>query len=130
MGRDPRSLVDGRRVVAFDGKTVRGARTAGGGAPPHLVAALAHGSGTVLGQVAVADKSNEIPAARELLALLDLNGVVVTMDAMHTRHETAAQITGAGGGYVFTVKANQKHLRRLVKALPWALRPPPRHNRP
>ncbi|MFI1563341.1 ISAs1 family transposase, partial [Streptomyces sp. NPDC020490] len=73
--------VAGRRVIAIDGKTVRGAR-GGGSTAPHLVAALAHGSGAVLGQVAVSEKSNEIPAARELLQLLGLDGVVVTMDAL------------------------------------------------
>ncbi len=111
--------VAGRRVVAIDGKTVRGAR-GGGSAAPHLVAALAHGAGTVLGQVAVSEKSNEIPAARELLQLLHLDGVVVTMDALHTQHDTATLITGAGGDYVLTVKANQKTLYSQLKALPWA----------
>lgn len=52
------ALVAGRRVIAIDGKTVRGAR-GGGSSAPHLVAALAHGSGAVLGQVAVGEKSNE-----------------------------------------------------------------------
>ncbi|MFI8219997.1 ISAs1 family transposase [Streptomyces sp. NPDC085932] len=88
--------VAGRRVIAIDGKTVRGAR-GGGFAGSHLVAALAHGSGAVLGQVAVSEKSNEIPTARELLELLDLDGVVVTMDALHTQHDTAALVTRAGG---------------------------------
>ena len=52
------ALVAGRRVIAIDGKTVRGAR-GGGSSAPHLVAALAHGSGAVLGQIAVGEKSNE-----------------------------------------------------------------------
>ncbi|WP_246353307.1 ISAs1 family transposase [Streptomyces fulvorobeus] len=113
------ALVAGRRVIAIDGKTVRGAR--GGGSPaPHLVAALAHGSGAVLGQVAVKEKSNEIPAARELLAVLDLDDVVVTMDALHTQHDTATLVTEAGGDYVLTVKANQKSLYVRLKRLPWA----------
>jgi hypothetical protein len=56
----------GRLVIAVDGKTVRGARNKDGKAP-HLVAALAHGIGAVLGQAAVDAKSNEIPAVRELL---------------------------------------------------------------
>ncbi|WP_406177180.1 ISAs1 family transposase [Streptomyces sp. NBC_00996] len=111
--------VAGRRVIAIDGKTVRGAR-GGGSAAPHLVAALAHGSGAVLGQVAVSEKSNEIPAARQLLQLLDLDGVVVTMDALHTQHDTATLVTRAGGDYVLTVKANQKSLYAQLKALPWA----------
>ena len=53
-------VVAGRRVIALDGKTVRGARTANAVAP-HLVAAFDHATGTVVGQVAVA-KSNEIPS--------------------------------------------------------------------
>ncbi|MGW7674493.1 ISAs1 family transposase [Streptomyces sp. NPDC054775] len=111
--------VAGRRVIAIDGKTVRGARC-GGSTAPHLVAALAHGSGAVLGQVAVSEKSNEIPAARQLIQLLDLDGVVVTMDALHTQHDTATLVTRAGGDYVLTVKANQKSLYTQLKALPWA----------
>jgi hypothetical protein len=79
-------VVGGRRVIAIDGKTVRGARTANGAAP-HLVSAFDHATGTVLGQLATAAKSNEIPTVRTLLATFDLTGVVVTVDAMHTnRH--------------------------------------------
>jgi predicted transposase YbfD/YdcC len=112
------ALVTGRRVIAIDGKTVRGARS-GDASAPHLVAALAHGSGAVVGQVAVAEKSNEIPAARRLLELLDLHGTVVTMDALHTQQETARLVTEAGGEWVLTVKANQKSLYAQLKALPW-----------
>ncbi|MGW3240459.1 ISAs1 family transposase [Streptomyces olivaceus] len=111
------ALIAGRRVIAVDGKTVRGA--GGGSAAPHLVAALAHGSGAVLGQVAVSEESNEIPAARQLLQLLDLDGTVVTMDALHTQHDTADLVTGSGGVYVLTVKGNQKSLYSQLKALPW-----------
>jgi len=108
----------GRRVIALDGKTVRGARRRGAQAP-HLVAALDHSTSTVLGQVAVAAKSNEIPAVRTLLASFDLAGVVVTVDAMHTQHDTARLITDAGGDYVFTVKGNQPTLHAACKSLPW-----------
>ncbi|MFF0225086.1 ISAs1 family transposase [Streptomyces sp. NPDC004629] len=73
----------------------------------------------MLGQVAVSEKSNEIPAARELLQLFGLDGVVVTMDALHTQHDTATLVTRAGGDYVLTVKANQKSLYAQLKALPW-----------
>jgi predicted transposase YbfD/YdcC len=110
----------GRLVIAVDGKTVRGARDKGGKAP-HLVAALAHSIGTVLGQVAADAKSNEIPAVRELLkALGDLAGAVVTIDAMHTQHDTAQLILGRGAGYVMTVKGNMPTLHRQLKKLPWA----------
>ena len=105
-------IVDGRRVIALDGKTVRGARTRPDGKAPHLIAAFDHASGAVLGQVAVDAKSNEIPAARTLLAGLELTGVTVTMDAMHTQTDTATLITEAGGDYVFTVKGNMCATRR------------------
>jgi hypothetical protein len=86
----------GRLVIAVDGKTVRGAKGKDGKAP-HLVAALAHGIGAVLGQVAVEEKSNEIPAVRELLkAFADLAGAVLTIDAMHTRSTTPPSSSSAG----------------------------------
>ncbi len=112
-------VVDQRRVIAIDGKTVRGARTHETTAP-HLVAAYDHGHGVVLGQLAVAAKSNEIPAVRTLLATFDLTGVVVTVDAMHTQSDTAQLIVDGGGDYVFTVKANQPKLYAACKALPWS----------
>jgi predicted transposase YbfD/YdcC len=117
--------VGGRRVIAIDGKAVRGARTATATAP-HLVAALDHINGVVLGQNAVDAKSNEIPAVRDLLAgfdPVDLHGCVVTVDAMHTQDDTAKAITDAGADYVFTVKANRPLLLASLKALPWATVP-------
>ena len=115
--------VGGRLVIAVDGKTVRGAK-AGGGKAPHLMAALAHGSGAVLGQVEVDEKSNEIPAVRELLkAFTDLVGAVLTIDALHAQHDTAAAILGRKADYVMTVKANMPMLYLQLKKLPWALVP-------
>jgi hypothetical protein len=74
--------VGGRLVIAVDGKAVRGAKDKEGKAP-HLVGALAHGIGAVLGQVAVDAKSNEIPAVRDLLkAFAALAGAVITIDAI------------------------------------------------
>ncbi|WP_331751261.1 ISAs1 family transposase (plasmid) [Streptomyces globisporus] len=116
-GRWPGQHLSRAGGIAIDGKTLRGAR-GGGSSAPHLVAAHAHGSGAVLGQIAAGEKSNEIPAARDLLQLLDLDAVVVTIDALHTQHDTATLVTGAGGGYVLTVKANQKSLYAQLKALP------------
>lgn len=108
-----------RMVIAIDGKTVRGARGKNGKAP-HLVAALAHGIGAVLGQVAVAAKSNEIPAVRDLLtAFTDLAGAVITMDAMHTQTDTAELVIARGAHYVMTVKANMPTLYARLKNLPW-----------
>lgn len=112
------AVVAGRRVIAIDGKTIRGARAAGGVAP-HLVAAFDQVRGVVLGQVAVAAKTNEIPTVRALLALLDLVGAVVTIDAMHCQDATAQAITDGGGDYVLTIKGNRPTLHAACKKLPW-----------
>jgi predicted transposase YbfD/YdcC len=111
-------MIAGRRVIAIDGKTVRGAKAAGGIAP-HLVAALDHGLGVVLGQVQVTLKSNEIPALRTLLKAFDLVGAVISVDALHTQRDTADYICDRGGHFVFTVKGNQPNLHRRCKAMPW-----------
>ena len=112
------TTIAGRLVIALDGKTVRGARD-GNARAPHLVAAHTHGDGLVIGQTQVDAKSNEIPATRHLLGLMDLEGVVVTMDAMHAQRETAQQIIDEGGSYLVTVKLNQPTLHRALKQLPW-----------
>ncbi len=113
----------GRLVIAVDGKAVRGAKDKTGKAP-HLVAALAHGIGAVLGQAAVDAKSNEIPAARDLLkAFASLAGPVITIDALHTQSDTAQVITGRQADYVMTVKGNMPTLYKRLKKLPWAAVP-------
>src|SRR5207249_10299512 len=95
----------GRLVIAIDGKTVRGAKGKGGKAP-HLVAALAHGIGAVLGQVAVDEKSNEIPAVRELLkAFADVAGAVFPIDAMHTQTDTAKVLPARRAAHALAVNA-------------------------
>ena len=113
----------GRLVIAIDGKAVRGAKDKTGKAP-HLVAALAHGIGAVLGQAAVDAKSNEIPAVRELLkAFASLAGAVITIDALHTQSDTAQVITGRRADYVMTVKGNMPTLYKRLKKLPWTAVP-------
>ena len=107
-------------ICALFRLAVRGAKGKNGKAP-HLVAALAHGIGAVLGQVAVDEKSNEIPAVRELLkAFASLAGVVITIDALHTQHDTAQVILERRADYVMTVKANMPTLYRQLKKPPWA----------
>jgi predicted transposase YbfD/YdcC len=110
----------GGKLIALDGKTARrsGRQKSGLGAL-HLVTAWASESGLTLGQVACADKSNEITALPELLKLLDLRGCTVTSDAMGCQKEIAAQIRDQQGHYVLAVKDNQPSLaedmRRLVE---------------
>ncbi len=113
--------IGGRRVIAIDGKTLRGARCATATAP-RLIAAPDHATGVVLGQHQVTDKSNEIPAVRDLLVgfdAADLRGSVITVDATHTQDDTAEAVINAGADYVFTVKANRPTLLAALKALPW-----------
>jgi predicted transposase YbfD/YdcC len=95
--------------VAIDGKTLRGSSSAELG-PLHVVSAWATGQRLSLGQVAVADKSNEITAIPELLDLLELNGALVTIDAMGCQKDIARKVIDRGGHYILTVKDNQPHL--------------------
>ncbi|GHD30562.1 ISAs1 family transposase [Nocardiopsis kunsanensis] len=111
--------VQGRRVIAVDGKSVRGAREPGGRVAPHLVAALDAATGLVLGQEQAHSQGGETGAACDLLAVLDVSGAVVTMDALHAQHTTAEQVLEQGGDYVLTIKANQPTLFGQLKKLPW-----------
>jgi predicted transposase YbfD/YdcC len=91
-----------------------------------------HATGVVLGQLAVAAKSNEIPAVTDLLAGFaaeDLRGCVVTVEALHTQTATATAIIGAGADYVFTVKANQPGLLARLKSTALARHPDPHPDR-
>lgn len=102
--------------VAVDGKALRGSRKRGA-ADAHLLAALSHRLGVVLGQVAVADKTNEIGAAGELLLGLVLEGRVVTADALLTQRALAQAIVARGGAYLLAVKGNQPGLRGDIALL-------------
>ena len=95
--------------IAIDGKTLRGSRSARLKAL-HLVSAWATAQHLSLGQVAVDAKSNEITAIPALLELLELNGALVTIDAMGCQKAIAAKIVEQGGHYALTVKDNQEHL--------------------
>jgi len=96
-------------AVAVDGKTVRGAATAGETAP-HLLSVSTHESQETLLQVRVAEKTNEIPVARAVLPVLRLAGRVVTADALHTNSATAQAILDQEADYLLVVKANQPTL--------------------
>ncbi len=99
------------RPVAIDGKTQRGsARRTVGRSPLHMVSAWAVENHLTLGQVATDAKSNEITAIPELLKILDLEGAVVTVDAMGCQKEIAAGIVPGKGAFVLAVKENQPHL--------------------
>ena len=99
------------KPIAIDGKTQRGsARRSVGRSPLHMVSAWSVENHLTLGQVATEAKSNEITAIPELLKLLDLEGAVVTIDAMGCQKDIAAGIVQGGGEFVLAAKENQPHL--------------------
>lgn len=98
-------------VVAVDGKTLRGSHDRSvGKAAIHLVSAWANERRVVLAQRKVNDKSNEITAIPDVLALLDLTGCTVTIDAMGCQTTIAKQIVRQQANYVLAVKENQEQL--------------------
>lgn len=97
-------------VVAVDGKRLRRAHDAGASIMS-VVSAWATESALVLGQVATTDGESEISAIPRLLALLDVSGCIVTLDAAGCQTDIAEQITEGGGDYVLAVKGNQGGLR-------------------
>ena len=110
---------DRRRMIAVDGKTLRGSGAADG-AGRHLLAALDHAHGVVLGQVDVEAKTNEIPMFATVLDRIDLAGAVVTADALHAQRAHAEYlVTRRQAHYVITVKRNQPGLHAQLAALPW-----------
>jgi predicted transposase YbfD/YdcC len=113
-----RARVPGRKVIAVDGKTARGARTDDGRAV-HLFAALNQDTGSVLGQTAVDAKTNEINAFAPLLDRIDITGAIITADALHTQRAHAAYLRGRGAHYIFVAKGNQPGLHAQLRALPW-----------
>jgi predicted transposase YbfD/YdcC len=106
----------GLRAIAIDGKACRAAPGDTFSGCLHLVNAWAVANELFLGQVAVADGSNEIAALPELLKVLDLKGALVTLDAAFCQKAVVAQIREQGGDYLVTVKGNQPTLHRAVVA--------------
>lgn len=102
------------KVVAIDGKTLRGSHDAWQ-SPIHLVSAFACEAGIVLGQVKTREKSNEITAIPELLEWLDVRGAIVTIDALGCQKSIAEKIIDKGGDYLLALKGNQGGLHDDVR---------------
>src|SRR3954452_3540243 len=134
--REPVTAGTERRVIAIDGKTLRGsaprapaeqvAVARSGGGRTHLVAAFDPASGVTLGQVACAPeagKGGEVAAALALAATLDERGLlaesVLTVDAGFTARELAADLRARGAHWILRIKGHQKPLHTRLKALPW-----------
>jgi predicted transposase YbfD/YdcC len=102
-------------VLAIDGKTLRRSHDhAKGLGALHSVSVWASDYGLSLGQVACAEKSNEITAIPELLRLVDIEGAIITIDAMGTQKAIAAQIIDGKADFVLALKGNQETLHQEV----------------
>lgn len=103
------------KLVAIDGKTLRGSRKADG-TTVQIVSAWSCHNGLTLAQHAVDEKSNEITAVPRLLRLLNLKGAIVSLDAMGTQRRTAIGIMQAGADYLLALKGNQGTLHEDVRS--------------
>jgi Transposase len=104
-----------QEIVALDGKALRRALDQGESVK-YVVSAWAESNGLVLGQLKVADKSNEITAVPELLRVLELSGCIVTTDAMGCQKKIAKEIIEADADYVLALKGNQETVHEEVKS--------------
>src|SRR5262249_30733538 len=107
--------------VRLDGKTIRGAKDAEGNRR-HLLAALAGpnaAASVIAAQAEVWAKTNEVPMTSEVLGQVDLNGTIVTADALHTVTATAEFICDHGGEVVLPAKEIRQALFDALDALPW-----------
>src|SRR3990167_2106526 len=103
-------------IIAVDGKSLCGSKRVNKCKKAlHIINAWSCAIRVCLGQLKVADKSNEIPAVPELLKLLYIKGAIVTLDAMGAQEETVKQIREADADYVITLKGNQGVLHETVK---------------
>jgi len=106
------------QVLAFDGKQLRGSGDSVlGKRAIYMVSAWAEANQLVLGQRKVDEKSNEITAIPELLKLLDIEGCIITIDAIGTQTKIIKTIVERGADYVLSVKENQGHLYQDISWL-------------
>lgn len=112
----PREPLDGYCCAAIDGKTLRGTIRAGHNGV-HLMAIYLPAEGLVLAQTEIGAKANEISAAPGVFAQVDLEGLVITADAMFTQRHLCLQIVAGHGNYVLQVKENQPRLLDDIKTL-------------
>lgn len=108
-------------AASFDGKTMRGVH--GKEVIRHILSLIAHGTHQILGQIGVDAKENEIPAFRRLLTKIDVSGLLLIGDALHTQTKTISDILGKEADYLLSAKDNQEglvdDLRMFFEELPW-----------
>jgi predicted transposase YbfD/YdcC len=103
-------------ILNIDGKTLRGSKKAKGNCQAvHMVSCWAEANHLSLGSVVVEEKSNEIPAIPKLLELIEIQGALVTIDAMGCQREIAKTIVEKEADYVLQVKDNQPALKKAIE---------------
>jgi predicted transposase YbfD/YdcC len=110
-----RQILHGKQeeeTASIDGKTMRGVH--GDGVIRHILSLFTHKGKQILGQEAVDDKENEIPAARRLFGKMDIAGLLIIADALHTQKDTIKEIRNNHAHYLLQVKDNQKELKEAL----------------
>ncbi len=110
--------LDGDEILAMDGKTLRGTHRGGEAQGKHLLGVYVVNTQRVLAQEEVETKENEITAAPRLLAKVDIEGKIVTGDALHTQKKTSQHIISAGGDYLLPVKENRPLAKVTMRQFP------------
>lgn len=105
------------KVIAIDGKTIRGAASNHRNSPLHIVTAFCENNRLSLAQETVDDKKNEINAIPKLLNIIALDNTIVTIDAMGCQKEIALKIREKNADYILQVKDNQKELNSQIEKL-------------
>jgi len=117
----------GGRLVNIDGKTICGSAKEGEHGAIHIVSAWVHENGMVLGQLETEEKSNEITAIPQLLDAIDIEGDIVTIDAIGCQTQIAQKIRKKKADYVLAVKDNQPALHEQIREyFGWVEREGPR----
>ena len=103
-------------IISIDGKSIRGAKQAGSRSYVHMISAWVGENSTLLGQLKVDEKSNEITAIPRLLDALVITGAIITIDAMGCQKDIAQSIVQGGGNYILAVKGNHETLFDDIQA--------------
>lgn len=105
------------RHICIDGKTMRGVKKLSFDSSSHVVSAYSPRDMSALAQVYIDHKSNEIPAIKQVLSILELEDTLISIDAIGTQTSIAEEIVSRGGHYVLCLKGNQSHSLQEVEAL-------------
>jgi predicted transposase YbfD/YdcC len=113
------SEIEEKDIISLDGKTSCGSKrnetNKAGAKALHTLNTYSSDLGMCIGQVFVDEKSNEIPAAIDLLDIIEVKGTIVTWDALNTQKETVKKVIARGGDYVGALKGNQHNFYKDVK---------------